>query len=163
DAVLPALASTATVVDLCAGSGALAVAIAHEVPGARVYAVERSPAALPWLHRNAAAPGVIVVEGAVTDPALLAELSGRVDAGGSKRRSARAATSGGAGGAAAPADAIFAGADGLAVIPAVIARAAALLRPGGVLAIEHDESHGGTVPVLLADGWREVADHPDLT
>jgi release factor glutamine methyltransferase len=49
------------------------------------------------------------------------------------------------------------------VIPAVIARAAAVLRPGGVLAIEHDESHGGTVPVLLADGWREVADHPDLT
>ena len=163
DAVLPALASTATVVDLCAGSGALAVAIAHEVPGARVYAVERSPAALPWLHRNAAASGVIVVEGDVTDPALLRELSRRVDAVVSNPPYVPAGTYVEAEVRADPADAIFAGADGLAVIPAVIARAAALLRPGGVLAIEHDESHGGTVPVLLADGWREVADHPDLT
>jgi release factor glutamine methyltransferase len=57
---------------------------------------------------------------------------------------------------------VFAGADGLAVIPAVIARAAALLPPGGVLAIEHDETHAQAVPALLSGGWRDVADHRDL-
>ncbi|GAB3944685.1 hypothetical protein GCM10027614_35250 [Micromonospora vulcania] len=42
------------VVDLCSGSGAIALAVAQELPGARVVAVERSPAALGWLRRNAA-------------------------------------------------------------------------------------------------------------
>jgi release factor glutamine methyltransferase len=163
DAVLPALAPTATVVDLCAGSGALALALAHEVPGARVYAVERSPAALPWLRRNAAASGVIVVEGDVADPALLPELSGRVDAVVSNPPYVPAGTYVEAEVHADPADAVFAGADGLAVVPAVIARAAALLHPGGVLAIEHDETHAAAVPALLGDGWRDVADQPDLT
>jgi release factor glutamine methyltransferase len=61
-----------------------------------------------------------------------------------------------------PAEAVFAGTDGLAVIPAVIGRAAALLRPGGALSLEHDETHAEAVPVLLRDGWRDVADHRDL-
>jgi len=68
DAV-PALAPAATVVDLCSGSGALAVAIATERPGTRVYAVERSPEALPWLRRNAEPAGVTVVEGDVATAA----------------------------------------------------------------------------------------------
>jgi release factor glutamine methyltransferase len=64
-----------------------------------------------------------------------------------------------------PAEAVFAGPDGLAVIPHVLARAADLLRPGGLLAVEHDDSHGEAVPALLAAAgcWREIADHPDLT
>lgn len=162
DAVLPALAPAATVVDLCAGSGALAVAIAHEASGARVYAVERSPAALPWLRRNAAETGVTVVHGDVTDPSLLGELSGRVDAVVSNPPYVPAGTRVEPEVRADPADAVFAGADGLAVIPAVIARARALIRPGGVLAIEHDETHARVVPSLLRDGWRDVADHRDL-
>jgi release factor glutamine methyltransferase len=98
-----------TVVDLCAGSGAIALAVATEHPDARVYAVEREPAALNWLRRNVSdvaasaggvssatasdtdlgsadgadpapvAPPVTVVAGDVTDPAVLAHLDGRVD------------------------------------------------------------------------------------
>lgn len=162
DAVLPVLAPAAIVVDLCAGSGALAVAIAHEVPGAQVYAVERSPAALPWLRRNATRTSVTVVEGDVTNPLLLGELSGRVDAVVSNPPYVPAGTPVEPEVRADPAEAVFAGADGLALIPAVIERAAALLRPGGVLAIEHDETQAQAVPALLRDGWRDVADHRDL-
>jgi release factor glutamine methyltransferase len=162
DAVLPALTPAATVVDLCAGSGALALSIAHEVPGTRVYAVEWSPAALPWLRRNAPATSVTVVAGDVSDPSLLGELAGQVDAVVSNPPYVPAGTPVEPEVRADPADAVFAGADGLDVIPAVIARAGALLRPGGVLAIEHDETHAEAVPALLADGWRDVADHRDL-
>jgi release factor glutamine methyltransferase len=63
-----------------------------------------------------------------------------------------------------PERAVFAGSDGLDLIPAVVARAAALLTLGGVLAIEHDETHGDAVPDLLgATGeWADIADHRDL-
>jgi release factor glutamine methyltransferase len=160
-----------TVVDLCSGSGAIALAVANEVPGARVYAVERSPAALPWLRRNAEARAragdtpIHVVEGDATDPVVLADLDGTVDA-------VLCNPPYVPGGAAVPADvadhdpddAVFAGADGLAVIRPVIARAAALLRPGGVFAVEHDDSHGAAVPALLrASGcFTDIEDHRDL-
>jgi release factor glutamine methyltransferase len=63
-----------------------------------------------------------------------------------------------------PAEAVFAGADGLAIIPAVLARAAELLRAGGVLVVEHDDTHAEAVPALLAASghWRDVLDHRDL-
>jgi release factor glutamine methyltransferase len=50
-------------------------------------------------------------------------------------------------------------------MPAVIARSAELLRRGGVLALEHDDTQGAAVPGLLAaDGrWTDIADHHDLT
>ena len=51
-----------SVVDLCSGSGAIALSVAHEHPGSRVYAVECSPQALNWLRRNACAAPVTVVE-----------------------------------------------------------------------------------------------------
>src|SRR5262249_11880331 len=66
-----------TVVDLCAGSGAIALAVKKARPEATVYAVERDPAALTWLRRNAAGRDVHVIEGDVTDPATLSELDGR--------------------------------------------------------------------------------------
>ncbi|MFF0657034.1 peptide chain release factor N(5)-glutamine methyltransferase [Micromonospora tulbaghiae] len=159
------------VVDLCSGSGAIALAVAQEVPGARVVAVERSPAALAWLRRNAAgraAAGdrpIEVVSADVTDPDLLADLAGRVDvllcnppyvprsvpvppevAGHD------------------PDEAVFGGADGLDVIRPVVGRAAVLLRPGGAIGIEHDDTHAAAVPALLrADGrYDHVAEHRDL-
>ena len=70
----------AVVVDLCSGTGAIALAIADEGSAARVVAVERSPAALSYLRRNAADwPAVEVVAGDVTDPDLLGDLTGGVD------------------------------------------------------------------------------------
>ncbi len=63
-----------------------------------------------------------------------------------------------------PPEAVFAGPDGLALMPAVVARAAQLLRRGGVLAVEHDESHAAAVPELLAaDGrFTDIVDRHDL-
>lgn len=166
DAVLPTLRTAAepVAVDLCSGSGALALAIADEVPAARVIAVEVDQVAARWLSRNAEGTRVEVVVGDVTDPGLVCALSGRVDAvvcnppyvptTADVRDEVRFD----------PQPAVFAGPTGLALMPYVAARAAELLRPGGVLAVEHDDSQGRAVPELLtADGrWREIADHRDL-
>lgn len=159
------------VVDLCSGSGAIALAVAQEVPTAEVVAVERSPAALDWLRRNAgerAAAGdrpVRVVAADVTDPGLLAELAGRVDVllcnppyvpRGTVVPPEVAGYD--------PAEAVFGGADGLDVVRPVVGQAARLLRSGGMLAIEHDDTHGAAVPELLgADGrFDAVTAHVDL-
>ncbi|MEU4687673.1 peptide chain release factor N(5)-glutamine methyltransferase [Actinoplanes sp. NPDC023714] len=157
----------ATVVDLCSGSGAIALAVADETEAARVVAVERSEAALRWLRRNAADfPSVRVEHGDVTDPDLLAELRGGVDVllcnppyvpDGTPVPPEVSDHD--------PAEAVFGGGDGLEIIRPVIALAAKLLRPGGWLGIEHDDVHGAAVPALLdADGrFTEVTAHDDLT
>ena len=156
----------AVVVNLCSGTGAIALAVADESKAARVIAVERSPVALDYLRRNAAGfPSVEVVEGDVTDPALLAAVRGEVDVvlcnppyvpDGTAVPPEVADHD--------PAEAVFGGADGLAVIRPVIALAAALLKPGGVAGIEHDDRHGEAVPGLLrADGrFTDVTAHRDL-
>jgi release factor glutamine methyltransferase len=158
------------VVDLCSGSGALALAIAHELPEATVYAVERAPRALRWLRRNAAARAaagdtpVHVVARDATDPTALAGLDGTVDLVVCNPpyvpRTAAVAPEV----ERDPAEAVFAGQDGLAVITPVIARAGSLLRPGGAFGTEHDDSHGEAVPRLLRrDGrFTRIADHRDL-
>lgn len=165
------MSASPVVVDLCSGAGALALEIAHQVPGARVYAVERSAAALEWLRHNAATraaagdPPVAVTAADATDPGALAELDGTVDLvvcnppyvpEGTPVPVEVAGHD--------PAEAVFAGPDGLTVIEPVIRRAAALLRPGGWFGVEHDDSHGAAVPALLRrGGWFEqVTDHRDL-
>ncbi|GIF75709.1 peptide chain release factor N(5)-glutamine methyltransferase [Asanoa siamensis] len=156
------------VVDLCAGPGPIALSIATEVPGATVYAVEKSPAALAWLRRNAEelALGTHVVAGDVTDPELLAGLRGRVDVLLSNPPYVPEGTP------VPPevdrfdpATAVFGGPDGLAVVRPVLERAAELLRPGGVVAIEHDEEHATALPALLAaqGQFDRIAGHVDLT
>lgn len=161
------VAPGATVVDLCSGSGAIALSVADESPAGRVLAVERSPAALEFLRRNAATfPAVEVVAADVTDPGLLSDLTGAVDVllcnppyvpVGTPVPPEVAEHD--------PAEAVFGGADGLAVIRPVVALAARLLRPGGVVGIEHDDVHGVAVPDLLrADGsFTDVTEHRDLT
>ncbi|BFU42656.1 peptide chain release factor N(5)-glutamine methyltransferase [Krasilnikovia sp. MM14-A1004] len=156
----------AVVVDLCSGTGAIALSVADEARPGRVLAVERSPEALAYLRRNAAGlPRVEVVEADVTDPGLLAELSGTVDVVlcnppyvplGTAVPPEVAEHD--------PQEAVFGGADGLTVIRPVVALAARLLRPGGALGIEHDDVHGDAVPALLrADGrFAAVTAHRDL-
>lgn len=165
------------VVDLCSGSGAIALAVANEVPAARVVAVERSVSALDWLRRNAAeraAAGdrpIEVLAGDVTDPGLvgaagpLAGYAGRVDV----LLCNPPYVPDGTGvppevGDHDPAEAVFGGPDGLAVIRAVIERGAALLRPGGAFGMEHDDTHGAVVPALLRADSRfgDVTGHLDL-
>jgi release factor glutamine methyltransferase len=167
DAALPELAARAepVVVDLCAGSGALALAIADEAPAARVVAVEKSPAAIAWLRRNAAGTRVQIVSGDIAEPGLLSDWSGQVDVVVSNPPYVPAATGVDPEVRADPAEAVFAGADGLDLIPTVISCAAGLLRPGGLLVIEHDDTHGDVVPALLRaeERFTEVADHLDLS
>jgi release factor glutamine methyltransferase len=140
------------VVDLCTGSGVLALALANARPDATVHAVDNNPAALAWARRNAKmrfAAGdtpITVHSGDVTDGATLAELNGTVHLvlcnppyvpAGTELPPEVADHD--------PPAAVFAGPDGLAVIRPVVSTAARLLRPGGALAIEHDDSHGSAV------------------
>jgi release factor glutamine methyltransferase len=167
------LAPGAIVVDLCAGSGAIALSVAQEFPVARVIAVERSERALHWLRRNAAnrqAAGdrpIEVLAGDIGAADLLTDLSGAVTVvlanppyvpesiRSELPREVRHD----------PDEALFAGADGLALMPALVGLAARLLRPGGFLGIEHDESHAEALSQLLAGSgsWANVAGRPDLT
>jgi release factor glutamine methyltransferase len=170
DAVLPVLRAQAApiAVDLCAGSGALAVSVAQEVLAAQVIAVEISPAALPWLRRNADRERVQVVEADIAAPGLpdeLFELFGRVDAVLSNPPYVPSGTEVSAEVTHDPSQAVFAGPDGLDLMAPVIALAGALLRSGGLLALEHDDTHGESVPALLRSSgqWVDVADHHDLT
>ncbi|MFI6045438.1 peptide chain release factor N(5)-glutamine methyltransferase [Nocardia sp. NPDC051321] len=159
------------VVDLCTGSGALALAIAHARPDAEVHAVEIDPAALRWARRNAdqcIADGdtpITLHADDVTDPNLLTELDGRVDLVVSNppyipdgaRLEPEVADHD-------PHLALFSGADGLDVIRAMIPTITRLLRTGGATAIEHDDSNGSDLAALLGKhgDFTEIVEHPDL-
>jgi release factor glutamine methyltransferase len=159
------------VVDLCTGSGALALAVAAARPDAVVHGVELDPTALAWARRNATAraalgdPPVLLHAGDVTDPRLLAELDAQVDLVLCNPPYVPVGTP-------VPPEvadhdpfhAVFADGGGLAVIRHVVNLAARLLRPGGAVAIEHDDTQGESVPALLAARkvLTDVADHQDL-
>lgn len=155
------------VVDLCTGSGAIALAVADEVPGARVYAVELAPEAHAWARRNVEATG-LAVELALGDATTAyPELEGRADVVVSNPPYIPVGM--------VPVDpevrdhdpevALFGGSeDGLAIPLAVARRAGELLRPGGMLVMEHADSQGETLPAALrrTGRWRDVVDHADL-
>ncbi|QDB80063.1 peptide chain release factor N(5)-glutamine methyltransferase [Georgenia wutianyii] len=130
------------VVDLCTGSGAIALAVATEVPGSQVWGVELSEAALAVARRNAAdlAPQVTLVAGDAAT--ALPELDGTVDVVVSNPPYVPPD--------AVPRDpevrdhdpdlALYGGGpDGLEVPRAVLRSAARLLRPGGTVVMEHAE------------------------
>ncbi|NUU51856.1 peptide chain release factor N(5)-glutamine methyltransferase [Curtobacterium luteum] len=153
-------------VDLGSGSGAIAIAMDTEVPNAVVYAVERSPAALPWTRRNVEAHGgtVRLVEGDLAD--ALPELDGTVSVVVSNPPYVPDD--------AVPVDpevrdhdpamALYGGPDGLDAVRALAETAWRLLVPGGVLVVEHAEPQGaGVREVLAARGFRSPETHVDLT
>lgn len=162
------------VVDLCTGSGALALAVADEAPAADVTAVEVSDLALAWAARNIETTGLpvtLVAADATADPATVAELAdlvGLVDVVVSNPPYVPVGM--------VPLEpevaehdpdlALYGGSvDGLRIPLAVASAAARLLRPGGRLVMEHADSQGQTLPRALAatGDWTEVADHADLT
>jgi release factor glutamine methyltransferase len=153
------------VVDLCTGSGAVAKALADEAPHARVHAVELDEPAHRWAERNLAGTGVDLRQGDFAT--AFDDLAGTVDvvvcnppyvpldAWESVAPEARDHD---------PHLALFSGADGLDAIRVLAVRAAVLLRPGGVVGVEHADVQGEVVPAaFVATGrWTEVRDHRDL-
>jgi release factor glutamine methyltransferase len=157
------------VVDLCTGSGAIALSVATEVPGAQVHAVELDEQAHGWARRNvAASPAAHRVDLRYGDMAeAFPELDGTVDVVVSNPPYIPMAAYDSVAPEARdhdPALALWSGEDGLDALRVVVATAARLLAPGGVVAIEHAEVQADSAPrVLAGDGrWREVRDHPDL-
>ncbi len=152
-------------VDLCSGSGAIAKAIATEVPQARVHAVELSEDAFAWAQKNLAGTGVDLRQGDMAE--AFDELAGQVDvvvcnppyipleAWESVAVEARDHD---------PHLALFSGDDGLDAMRVLERRAALLLRPGGVVGAEHADVQGESAPAVFstAGRWSQVRDHDDL-
>ena len=155
-----------SIVDLCSGSGVLAISLARAVPWAAVEAVEVSPEAVAYLERNVSslAPSIRVTRSSVADFAR-----GRDEA---------------------PLDmvvanppyipddevpndpevfthdphlALFGGSDGLDVVREIADFALQALRPGGVLMMEHSNLQGAAIAELLAEhGFRTIHTERDL-
>ena len=137
-----------------------------------MHAVERDPGALDWTRRNAAN------RVAVGDPEVhlhldsvegcLPELDGRVDlvasnppyvAEGERHLPDPEVVD------HDPEIALFAGRDGLDVVRLVEQAARRLLKPGGLVVVEHSDRQGSSAPAVFTDagGWADVQDHQDLT
>lgn len=153
------------IVDLCTGSGALALALAHHRPGARVIGVEDSAAALEYARRNTEGTSVQLVRADVTGQDLLPELDGRVDlvVANPPYVPDDAVVAPEVAGHD-PQHAVFGGPDGMAVIEPVARLAGRWLRPGGLLAVEHDETNSArTVDMVRSTGlFAEVIARRDL-
>ena len=153
------------VVDLCTGSGAVALAIATEVPDADVHAVELDATAHEWALRNLAGSGVDLRHGDMAD--AFDDLDRAVDlvvcnppyipldAYESVAPEARDHD---------PDVALYGGQDGLSAIRVLERVAARLLRPSGAAGTEHADVQGeSATEVFVATGrWTDVRDHRDL-
>jgi release factor glutamine methyltransferase len=159
--------SPTVVVDLCTGSGAIALALKDEVPAVDVHGVEISALAYAWAIRNRDDLG-LEVDLRLGDATLaFPELESAVDLVVSNPPYIPSG--------AIPNDpevrdhdpdlALFGGStDGLRIPLAVAARAAFLLRPGGHFVMEHADVQGGTLAsALVRTGcWQDIEDHLDL-
>jgi release factor glutamine methyltransferase len=160
------------VADLGTGSGAIALAIAQEVPGARVHAIEADPLARQWAERNIAGCA-----------AAARHTAGRVTLHAEDFASALPGLRGGvdlvisnppyipAGswvppevGEYDPATALWGGEDGLDAIRVIERVARRLLRGGGLVAVEHGAPQGAAVYWVFAEeaGWSGTRNHCDL-
>ncbi len=153
------------VVDLCTGSGAIALAVATEVPGARVHAVELDESAHGWAVRNLTGSGVDLRQGDMAES--FPDLDGKVDvvvanppyipldAYESVAPEARDHD---------PALALWSGDDGLDAMRVVERVAGRLLVPDGVVGAEHADAQGSSAPEVFSSSgrWADVRDHRDL-
>jgi release factor glutamine methyltransferase len=161
------------VADLGTGSGAIALAIGQEVPRARVHAVEADPLARAWAERNITsyvqsapytAGRIMLHAGDFAD--ALHDLDGTVDLVVSNPPYIPV-------GAYVepevseydPPGALWSGTDGLQAIRSVERTARRLLRPGGLLAVEHGFQQGAAVYWVFPEesGWQDTRNHKDLT
>ena len=163
--------ATATVLDLCAGSGAIACALAMRRPGWTVWAVEQTGPAAACARENVRRLNlgrrVRVIEGDLYGP-----LAGRVPAETVDVVVANPPYLAAPVLPALPAEvrdweplgALDGGADGLRVIRRLLAEAPAWLRPGGHLLVEIGEEQGPAARALAAEAGRyaEVVVHRDF-
>ena len=156
------LSGPVSVIDLGAGSGAMAISIATEAPNTHVIAVEKSPEAIEWLKQNVAFydESIRIVQGDVADvlegvkcDVVVANPPYVPD---SQSLPKDVATF-------EPAIALFGGSDGLELPKRFIAAAARLLKAGGLLAIEHTETQGESIANLLSTDFTQISLHLDLT
>lgn len=153
------------VVELCAGSGAVIRSIVREVAGVEAFANERSTLAEPYLRHNLAGLDVGI---AIDDMRhAFHELDGAVDLVVVNPPYVPTTLRGALPGDVVthdPEDALFGGEDGLESIREVAVVAGRLLREGGALVVEHDDSHQPAVLAILAEaGFADVRGHRDLT
>lgn len=156
-------------VDLCTGSGAIAISLASEVPNAKVYAWELNSESEALLRENISNNGnrVDLVMGDIADEhELFDRLQGTVDVVVSnppyipswavpKELEVQLHD---------PSLALYGGEDGMDVMKIVSRRALQLLKPGGFLVVEHADSQAKIVADLLQeDGWTKITGHQDLT
>ena len=153
------------IVDVCTGSGALALALARHLADARVIGIDDSDAALDYARRNVEGSSVELVRADAAAPGLLAELDGRADLVVSNPPyvpddavvEPEVAQYD-------PPHAVFGGPDGMTVIAAVVRQAGRWLRPGGLFAVEHDDTTStNTVELVESTGlFEDIKARQDL-
>ncbi len=153
-------------IDLGTGSGAIAIAMAFEVPQTKVYAVELSEDAHKYAASNIAANNVSVELRLGAMQQVVGDLIGHLDVVISNPPYIPDS--------AIPIDpevrdydpdlALYGGEDGLDVIRDISGIGAALLRPGGLLVLEHADGQSDAIrELLLNDGWFSVSAFQDAT
>jgi release factor glutamine methyltransferase len=153
------------VVDLCTGSGAIALSVATEVPGAQVHAVELDEPAYAWASRNLRGSGVDLRQGDMAD--AFGDLDAMVDVvvcnppyiplDAYETVAAEARDHD-------PALALWSGEDGLDAFSVLERVAARLLRPGAMVGAEHAEVQARSAPAVFSTTgrWSDVRDNTDL-
>jgi len=151
-----------SVVDLGAGSGALALAIATEAPQTHVIAVEKSPAAIEWLKEYvsfidekvrilesdvATALVGVKCDVVIANPPYIPNAQ-------ELPRDVKDHE---------PIEALFGGEDGMKSPRLFISAASRLLKSGGFLAIEHHEEQGLEIAAVLHEDFTDILLHQDLT
>jgi release factor glutamine methyltransferase len=154
------------VVDLCSGSGAIAISLATELEGSRVFSVELSEQAFEFLSNNYQKYGLDTKSAKNEDLAnAFDELEAQVDLVISNPPYIPDS--------AVPVDlevqlhepslALYGGEDGLDVIRRISDRALYLLKPSGLLLLEHADTQAQAISqLLLNQGWQEVISSQDL-
>jgi len=146
------------VVDLGTGSGAIALALASELPHARIYAADLSKEALTIARENVKAlqlvGRILFLQGDLFDPLHELGLEGKVDVIASNppyipseelpRLQPELQYE--------PRVALDGGPDGLALHRRIMAEAPWFLKPGGLLALEVGADQAGSVVELLDEG-----------
>jgi release factor glutamine methyltransferase len=153
------------IIDVGTGSGCIAIALAKELPGARITATDISAAALAVAHRNAARHSV-TDRTAFLPMNLLAPLAGKYDlivsnppyiGRNEKETLPREVRD------HEPAVALYGGEEGYEIYAGLIAQAARTLMPAGILVLELGHNSLPAVqPLLNAPTWTNVGVTNDL-